>query len=149
MIVRKVTQNDIPAWSEMRTDLWPKTEDRHVSEISKYFSGSSIDIVQAYIGEVSSELVGFLELNIRHFVEGSRSPKLPYVEAWYIKPRYRGNGYGSHLMQKAEQWAMSNGYSELASDTELENERSIIMHKHLGFVETERIVCFIKKLRNA
>jgi aminoglycoside 6'-N-acetyltransferase I len=149
MIIREVTQSDIPAWSDMRTDLWPETTDKHMSEINEYLSGSSNDIVQAYVGEVSSETIGFLELNIRNFAEGSRSPKIPYIEAWYIKPRFRGNGYGGLFMRKAEQWAISKGYSELASDTEFENERSIIMHKHLGFEETERIVCFLKKLRNA
>lgn len=149
IIIREVTQSDVSAWSDMRTDLWPETGDRHIPEINGYLSGSSVDIAQAYVVEVSSEIVGFLELNIRNFSEGSCSPEIPYVEAWYIKPRFRGNGYGKLLMRKAEQWAISEGYSELASDTEIENERSIIMHKHLGFVETERIVCFLKKLRNA
>lgn len=123
--------------------------ERGVCVINAYFTGSSIDIVQAYVGEIKSQIVGFLELNIRNFAEGSRSPKLPYVEAWYIKPRYRGKGYGALLMKQAENWAISQGYSELASDTELENHRSIALHKHLGFVETERVVCFLKKLKNA
>ena len=149
IIIREVNRNDISAWSEMRTDLWPKTDDRHMSEIEEYFSGSSIDIVQVYVVEVVLEAVGFLELNIRNFAEGSRSPQLPYVEAWYIKPEYRGNGYGASLMKQAEKWAASKGYSELASDTEVENDLSIAMHKHLGFVETERVVCFLKKLNNA
>lgn len=103
MIIREVTKNDIPVWSEMRTDLWPETADEHVSEINKYFLGSSLDIVQAYVGKVGSEVVGFLELNIRNFAEGSRSAKVPYVEAWYVKPQSRGNGYGALLMHKAEQ----------------------------------------------
>lgn len=146
MIIRKVNQNDISAWSEMRTDLWPETDDMHLSEINEYFARSSIDIAQVFIGEVELEPVGFLELNIRNFAEGSRSPKIPYVEGWYIKPGHRSNGYGAQLMRHAEEWAVANGYSELASDTEVENERSIAMHKHLGFTETERIVCFLKKL---
>lgn len=50
-------------------------------------------------------------------------------------------------MQKAEQWAISQGYSELASDTKIDNNRSISMHKHLGVLETERIVCFLKRLK--
>ena len=148
MIIREASKNDASAWSEMRTELWPETGDKHVSEINEYFSGASIDIVQAYVGEVEFEIVGFLELNIRNFAEGSRSPKLPYVEAWYIKSKYRGHGYGALLMQQAEEWAIAKGYSELASDTELENNRSIAMHKRMGFVETERIVCFLKKLKN-
>lgn len=148
MIIREANRNDASAWSEMRIDLWPESEDMHVGEINEYFSGTSIDIVQAYVSEVGHEIIGFLELNIRNFAEGSRSPKLPYVEAWYIMPKYRGNGYGALLMQQAEKWAITKGYSELASDTELENNRGIAMHKHLGFVETERVVCFLKKLKN-
>lgn len=149
MTIREVNEKDIEQWSEMRTALWPETNDGHISEIKEYLSGSSIDIVQAYVAEVGPEIIGFMELNIRNFAEGSRNPKLPYVEAWYIKPEYQNKGYGKQLMQKAEQWAISQGYSELASDTEIDNHRSISMHKHLGFMETERIVCFLKKLKNA
>lgn len=149
MIIREATEKDIAQWSEMRTALWPETNDGHSSEIKEYLSGSSIDIVQAYVAEECSEIIGFMELNIRNFAEGSRNPRLPYVEAWYIKPKYQGKGYGKQLMAKAEQWAISQGYSELASDTEINNHRSISMHKHLGFIETERIVCFLKRLNNA
>ncbi len=145
--IREAAREDIEQWAEMRAVLWPEASDDHISEIKEYFSGASIDIVQAYIAEAGSNIVGFLELNIRNFAEGSRSPKLPYVEAWYVKPEYQGRGCGKQLMQKAERWAISQGYSELASDTETDNHRSIAMHKHLGFIETERIVCFLKSLR--
>ena len=149
MIIREAIEKDIEQWSEMRTALWPDTNDAHFEEINNYFSGLSIDIVKTYIAEIDSEVIGFMELNIRNFAEGSRKSKLPYVEAWYIKPEHQGHGYGKRLMEKAEQWAISLGYSELASDTEISNHRSISMHKHLGFLETERIVCFLKKLNNA
>jgi aminoglycoside 6'-N-acetyltransferase I len=42
--------------------------------------------------------------------------------------------------------AIENGYKELASDTEISNTQSIEIHKKLGFKETERVVCFLKKL---
>ena len=146
MIIREITENDIADWSEMRTDLWPETEDGHIQEIREYFEGSSVDIVMTYVAEADQQVIGFIELNIRNFAEGSRCSKIPYVEGWYIKPGYRGKGYGASLMRRAEQWALSQGHSELASDTELENTQSISMHKHLGFEETERVVCFLKKL---
>ncbi len=148
MVIREAAEKDVQQWSEMRTALWPETEDGHIAEINEYFYGSSTDVVMVYIAEVGLEIVGFLELNIRNFAEGSRSPKLPYVEGWYIKPEHQGNGYGKLLMRKAEQWAISQGYSELASDTEIDNHRSIALHKRLGFSEIERVVCFIKELKN-
>ena len=148
MVIREANEEDTEHWSEMRTALWPETNDSHVSEIKEYFEGSSIDVIQVYVAEVGVEIVGFMELNIRNFAEGSRKPKLPYVEAWYIKPAYQGQGYGKRLIQQAEKWAVSQGYSELASDTEIDNHQSIAIHGNLGFTETERIVCFLKRLNN-
>lgn len=148
MNIREASEKDIDNWSEMRTALWPDTDDNHISEIKKYFTSVSIDIVQVYIAEHYGKPVGFLELNIRNFAEGSYNSEVPYIEAWYIKPEYQGKGYGKQLMHKAELWALSKGYSELASDTELSNKKSISMHKHLGFEETERVVCFLKRINN-
>ena len=133
----------------MRTSLWPDTDDCHRSEIDEYFAGKSIDIVETFICEVDSEVVGFLEMNIRNFAEGSRSARVPYVEAWYVRPEFQGRGYGRVLMRRAEAWARERGFDELASDTEIENTRSIEMHKHLGFEETDRVVCFLKRLGDA
>ena len=148
MRIREASEADLKPWSEMRTALWPATDDGHVAELEEYFAGTSIDIVQAYLAEDGHEIIGFIELNIRNFAEGSRRPRVPYVEAWYVKPRHQGKGCGRQLMQKAEAWALTQGYSELASDTEVDNQRSISMHRHLGFHETERVVCFLKKLKS-
>lgn len=49
-------------------------------------------------------------------------------------------------MEQAEAWAVERGFFELASDTEINNEKGIAIHKRLGYQETERIVCFLKKL---
>ncbi len=147
MVIREAKPADIAQWSAMRKALWPESEDDHVAEINQYFAGTSIDIVIAYLAEVDAEVVGFIELNIRSFAEGSRNPRVPYVEGWYIKPEYQGQGYGSQLMQQAEEWALGHGYSELASDTEIDNHHSISLHKRLGFRETERTVCFLKNLQ--
>jgi aminoglycoside 6'-N-acetyltransferase I len=44
-------------------------------------------------------------------------------------------------------WAKAKGFTEIASDTWLENESSIMAHKALGYTEVERIVCFVKPLK--
>ena len=146
MQIRKATENDIEQWSQMRTALWPDTPDHHIREINDYFAGDSIDIVEVYIAELDKMCIGFIELNIRNFAEGSRQSQVPYVEGWYIKPEYQNKGYGKALMQQAEQWATTLGYKELASDTQWDNEKSIAMHKNMGYKETERVVCFLKTL---
>lgn len=48
-------------------------------------------------------------------------------------------------MARAEAWAREQGFDELASDTEIDNHASIALHRRLGFAETERVVCFLKR----
>lgn len=147
MIIREAKKSDLHQWAAMRSDLWPDSRDDHVQELKEYFSSTSIDILQCYLlVDHQNGSVGFLELNIRNFAEGSRSPQIPYIEAWYVSPIYRGKGYGRQLMQRAVTWAREKGFSELASDTNIDNTKSISLHKQLGFTETERIVCFLKNL---
>ncbi len=146
MKIRKATRADASAWSVLRTELWPNTYDSHRAEINEYFNGQAIDIACVYLLDIDGQVAGFIELNIRNFAEGSRRARVPYVEAWVVASAYRGKGYGKALMQFAQNWAQDQGYSELASDTELGNESSIAIHKHLGFNQTEQLVCFIKQL---
>ena len=146
MTVRKIGINDTPIWARFRSELWPRNTDNHADEIADFFTGNSIDIEEVFVVENDAgEVVGFIELNTREFGEGSRRPLVPYVEAWFVEAGHRHRGYGRELMQAAENWAKQKGFSELASDAEISNTRSIELHKELGFEETERIVCFLKR----
>lgn len=147
LTIRPITIQDRLIWSAMRTELWPETPDEHLTEINQFFSGNSIDITVVLVAEFDTKMAGFIELNLRNFAEGSRNSPVPYIEAWFVAREFRAQGIGSQLISSAERWAMENGYSEIASDTELDNHRSIAMHTHLGFRETERVVCFLKTLK--
>ncbi len=139
--------DDAQAWSNMRSALWPDSDDQHHSEIQDYFDARSHDVDAAFIACEQHTPAGFIEINIRNFAEGSRQAAVPYLEAWYVQPRFRGRGLGLQLMQAAEDWAQQQGYQELASDTTADNHNSIRLHKSLGFKETERLVCFLKALK--
>ncbi|MDJ0806735.1 MAG: GNAT family N-acetyltransferase [Gammaproteobacteria bacterium] len=147
MKIREAEERDQREWAQMRAQLWPGALEDHLVEIGEFFSGQSIDIEKAYVlQDEAGSLAGFIELNVRDFAEGSRSSPVPYVEGWFVQVGYRGRGLGKQLMQKAEVWAIDQGFSELASDTDLSNELGITIHKTLGFVETKRVVCFLKRL---
>ena len=146
MTIRKIGIDDSLIWTRFRAALWPRGADTHADEIAEFFAGSSSDIEEVFVVENDArEVVGFIELNTREFAEGSRHPLVPYVEAWFVEEGHRHCGYGRELMKAAEHWARQNGFSELASDAEITNTRSIELHKQLGFEETERIVCFLKR----
>jgi aminoglycoside 6'-N-acetyltransferase I len=147
MKIREAKGEDAAAWAVLRTELWPDCPGDHAPEIAAYLAGNCRDVVQAYVAEsASGELVGFIELNIRNYAEGTSARRVPYVEGWMVAAQHRGRGVGRALMARAERWARDGGFDELASDAEIANERSIAAHKRLGFAEQDRIVCFLKRL---
>ncbi len=94
-----------------------------------------------------AKLVGFAEVSLRQdHVDGASISPVPYLEAWLVEAAFRRQGVGRALMQAVENWAISHGYTELASDAEIENSASIRLHKQLGFAEIDRNVTFLKTL---
>lgn len=147
MNIRKIDSNDRDEWARMRNSLWNSSLEEHLAEIELYFADNSRNIVKVLVLERNNgKLGGFIELNIRNYAEGSNQWRVPYVEGWYIDRDLRNNGYGKQLIAMAEEWAINNGFDELASDAELDNSNSIAAHKALGFKEVGRIVCFIKQI---
>lgn len=147
MRVRSVKPDDQNSWLRMRKELWPESENEHLSAISDYFSGLSKFVDQAFVCEDDqATILGFIELRIRNYAEGSEHTRVPYVEGWFVDASTRERGVGSRLVAAAESWALEKGFSELASDAEIENDVSISAHLALGFSEVERSVSFLKKL---
>lgn len=147
MAVRQINVSDHAEWLRMRYALWPDcSEAMHSLEIKQYFDHA--DTVVVFVFErAGGGLGGFIELSIRDRVDGSYSEHVGYVEGWYVDPDLRGLGIGRQMMASAEQWVISRGLTELASDVEIDNERSIDAHHALGFRETFRLVHFIKQLK--
>lgn len=147
MKIRKADSKDKTEWARMRNTLWSGSLKEHLEEITNYFSGNKIGVVEAFVIERNNgKLGGFIELNLRNYAEGSESLIVPYIEGWYVDLDLRNRGYGKQLIEIAEIWAKKNGFNELASDAEIESFDSIAAHKALGFKEVERIVCFVKQL---
>ena len=83
----------------------------------------------------------------RHYhAEGCTISPVAYIEGWYVDPDLRRRKVGSQLVFAAEEWAKGQGFTEIASDTQIENAISITAHTALGYAEVDRIVCFRKRL---
>lgn len=131
----------------MRSELWPDARDEHAGAIDGFLAGQSAFIHEALVCEADGgAVIGFAELRVRNYAEGSDLTEVPHLEGWYVDARYRGQGVGAALMAHSEEWAKRLGYSEIASDAELDNASSIAAHRALGFKETDRLVCFLKRL---
>lgn len=144
-LIRAVKQDDRDSWQRMRTALWPSSG--HADAIDRYFGGQArepLEVLLAFDGR--GVAIGFVELSIRAYAEGCDTDRVAFVEGWYVDPAARGQDVGAALIHAAEEWARSQGCTELASDTEADNGSSAAAHRALGFVETAVVRCFRKPL---
>ena len=143
--IRAATAEDRENWIRLRFELWPDCPpERHRLEVAQILGSPGI-VALAF---VDGELGGFAEVSVRSdHVEGTTCSPVPYLEGWYVRPVHRGRGIGRALMAFVEQWAISHGFAELASDAELQNTHSIALHTTLGFREVGRSVHFVKAMK--
>ena len=132
----------------MRAALWPDEDpDRLAHETLTHFGNDKPTQAILVAEATNGALIGMLELSMRAYAEGCDTSPVPFVEGWYVVGEARMQGVGRKLMEGAERWAISRGFKEIASDTQLANGASQEAHVKLGFEEAERIVCFRKTLR--
>jgi len=143
--IRRATSADMPEWLRMRLSLWPDgTPEGFSREMDDLLADP---LTPVFVAVRSNDLLaGFLEAGTRTYAEGCETSPVGYIEGWYVDEDLRGRGVGKALVEAAEDWARSQGLTEMASDTWLDNEVSIRAHMKSGYEETERLVHFVKKL---
>ena len=143
--IRFATPQDRDQWLILRQKLWPDCpEHKHQIEIDQILSSQGVVLVSEHN---ETGLIGFAEISIRHeHVEGASINPIPYLEGWFVDKRFRKKGIGRRLISAAEEWSKQQGFTEFASDTDVGNQTSIIIHTSLGFTEVGRNVQFLKSL---
>ena len=144
--VRQLEKNDISGWFRLRKILWDRSsEDEHRAEMSDIYEHTETQLV--LVAENSDgQLVAFLEASIRPFVEDCETDHVGYLEGWFVEADFRQMGIGRKLVAAAENWAISRGCTEMASDSEIGNDLSLRAHQSLGYEETSRLVHLRKDL---
>jgi len=142
--IRLAQAADKPAWLRLRQSLWPECPaHKHALEMRQLLGSDGA----VFLAE-TDQVIGFAEVSVRHdHVEGASISPVPYLEGWFVQEAFRGQGVGRLLLEAVERWATSRGYTELASDAELDNSVSIRLHHRLGFDEIGRNVSFLKRLK--
>jgi aminoglycoside 6'-N-acetyltransferase I len=131
---------------DLRTALWPDGAEDHEQEVRWMLDRP--DKWALIVAEGSDgKLLGLLEVSLREYAEGASSAPVGYLEGWYVRPEWRGLGVGRKLVEAGEAWARDQGCTEIASDTQPENEASRFAHERLGYREVERLVCYLKQLK--
>lgn len=148
MKVRDLEARDRQAWAAMRAALWPDEDaDLLGHETLMHFSGAKLAEAIFVCEDTDDSVCGFLELGLRPYAEGCASSPVPFIEAWYVSPGARHKGAGRALVSAAENWALIRNFTEIASDTEIDNSQGQGAHAALGYEEVERLVTYRKPLR--
>jgi len=100
----------------------------------------------AFVAEEAGALLGFVEVSVRPYAEGCRTGRVGYLEGWFVEPGRRWRGVGRQLLAAAEEWARSQGCTELASDAEADDDASAAAHRAVGFADLGLVRCFRKDL---
>lgn len=146
-MIKKATLSDLDFLANLAAMLW----DNHTIESLKTEFLEIIpknDSVFFLVFEEQAP-VGFAHCQLRNdYVEGTETSPVGYLEGIFIKEDFRRKGYAKKLLYECEEWAISKGCVEFASDCEFSNETSRIFHINSGFKEVNKIICFNKKLKN-
>ena len=140
------TQNDFNNWLNLTLKLWPNSS---IAEMQQTLTTilQSPHQTSFLVKTNQGETIGFMHLSLRQdYVAGATQSPVAFVEGIYIKTAHRQQGIGTALIQQAEQWALTQNCTELASDALIENTTSYAFHTNIGFQEVERVVCFIKPI---
>jgi aminoglycoside 6'-N-acetyltransferase I len=147
VMIRPVQRNDKPEWLRLRCSLWPHHESNEL-EIELEEMLLQLDRQPVFVAEASSgRLCGLIEISIRERAEGCQPGAVGYIEAWYVDPTWRRRGIGRMLVEAAEAWAISQGCSEMASDTTPNYPLSESAHHGLGYEEVRHTIHYRKRLR--
>ena len=146
-MIEACTSVEQPGWLDLREALWPHcSRSDHVAEMRSFLAQPECLTQYVFYSE-QNVAVGFVEASLRNdYVPGTDSSPVAFLEGIYVAPTSRRRGVATQLVAEVENWARARGCTEFASDTQIENSASQLVHKALGFRETERIVCFAKSL---
>ena len=143
---KPATLNDFETWSRFRDELYGGLEPGYIeAEIKRIMEDPGLASFIIY-EEKKDIPVGMVEMSLRNIVDGCVSSPVAYIDGLYLIEKYRGQGFGKKLIQFTKKWAAENNCTELAVDTELENERAQKFYLREGFAETFRIVQYKMEL---
>lgn len=145
MEIRQASISDLEAVAHLAQLLWG--EDRREELQNEFAELLPRDDVGIFLAMHNDEPIGFAQCQLRYdYVEGTQTSPVGYLEGIFVKENRRRQGVARDLVVACQAWAKTKGCTEFASDCELANTQSQVLHAALGFTEANRIVCFVKTI---
>jgi aminoglycoside 6'-N-acetyltransferase I len=147
--IEELDQRTFSIWSKLRQELWEHhTDEKDRMDFARYQRRNSEGKAMSFLAvSETGQYVGFLDSELRSdYVEGAASSPVWYIEGIFVVPSAQGKGVGRLLVQTIEDHARSQGYSEIASDCELDDTESEAFHRAVGFREVIRSIHLVKRI---
>ena len=145
MSIVSADTGNLTQWVNLALMLFPESSFDEELALHKKILASEEEVGLLY--QKDNQYVAFMNLSIRHdYVNGTDTSPVVFVEALYVLPGYQRRGIGRELIEYAENYARQKGITQLASDCFTDNLLSESFHKSCGFVEKERVICFVKDI---
>ena len=136
---------DASQLAELVGIVWPEHSREELTEIVGEYIGSDNSAV--YYALADGQTVGVALCALRHdYVEGCSTSPVGYLEGIYVHEGDRRNHFATEMIGAFEKWARRMGCREVASDCEIGNVGSEALHLACDFEETNRIICFAKRI---
>jgi aminoglycoside 6'-N-acetyltransferase I len=143
MFVRHAEAADLEEWLSMRAAPWAECRrEEHLAKMRDYISGACL---AAFVAG-HEHLEGFIETSLRPLAKACATDAVGYIEGIDDRPGCRRRGTRRALMAAAEEWAISRGCTEMASDCLLDNSDSERFHRKVGYSVVERLIHFRRSL---
>jgi len=144
--IRPLREDDHGEWTRLRRALWPHHSSDELEAEANELAGR-LKTAPVFVAQCpGGQLCGMIEVAIRDDAVGCSTDRVGYLEAWYVEPDWRRQGIGSRLAERAEEWARTQGCTEMASDTTPRYSLSPAAHGALGYREVERKIHYRKPL---
>lgn len=134
MKFREATEEDVELLSEFWYDLAEQMEEySDFNKLSKDAKETSIEELKERIGkegigiiilEEGGEQIGYVYVEVNEERSTRDTGKYAHIGVLYIKEEYRGQGYGSKLIEKAEEWAERQGCNYMTVSAEWKNQKA-------------------------
>jgi GNAT superfamily N-acetyltransferase len=130
-------------WIDLRQALWPKEVRAHLVEDATRTLADP-NQVGFLASDADGRPIGFIEAALYRDAD-ARRPRA-HVEAWYVVPEHRGQGYGGALLGHVQHWCLHRAVTLLTSDTHSEYPLSPPAHEACGFERLGELQIFVKEL---
>lgn len=144
MKLRPADERDRAECVRLRCALWPGSSAERQELEMEVVSPEERGVLVLDRGE--GRLGGFLEITVRHDVEGARQEEVAYVEAWYVEADLSLPEWGGALMEAAGRWARERGFVDLVGEAQPDDAAGIATYRAAGFRATSDPTKFLKEL---